>query len=297
MIAFDPNQHKCSRVKNVSRMTRITKSKNSICFFFIAVTVVMFSLRSLATAQQITSTTEMERQIFDWTNQERTKVNAPPLTWDNRLAIAARLHSDEMAKQKNLTHQLPGEAKFTERLSLQGARFSAAAENVGYGDDAETLQSGWMHSPGHRANLLNPAYNQMGVGIVRSGDRLWATEDFATGVSRLSSDDFEQAVEKQIASLRKEQGLPTMEVVSSSQLRRIACAGDTSGGAAMAALPRRNMQAYSFNFTTPNAADLPNVLTKRVLEMPTGGYSIGACLSQAGNNGMSTYRVLIALYR
>jgi uncharacterized protein YkwD len=239
----------------------------------------------------------MERQIFDWTNQERAKVNAPPLTWDNRLAIAARLHSDEMAKQKNLTHQLPGEGKFTERLSLQGARFSAAAENVGYGDDAETLQSGWMHSPGHRANLLNPAYNQMGVGIVRSGDRLWATEDFGTGISRLSSDDFERAVEQQIASLRKKQGLPTMEALSSLQLRRMACAGDASGGAAMAALPRRNMQAYSFNFTTPNAADLPNVLTKRVLEMPTGGYSIGACLLQAGNNGMSTYRVLIALYR
>ncbi len=252
---------------------------------------------SLISAQEITSTTEMERQIFEWTNQERAKVNAPPLIWDNRLAIAARLHSDEMAKQKNLTHQLPDEAKFTERLSLQGARFSAAAENVGFGDDAETLQSGWMHSPGHRANLLNPRYNQMGVGIVRGGNQLWATEDFATGVSRLSSEDFEQALVKEIASLRKKQGLPAMEAVTSPQLRRMACSGDASGGAAMAALPRRNMQAYSFNFTTPRATDLPSALTKRVLEMPSGGYSIGACPSQTGNNGMSTYRVLIALYR
>jgi hypothetical protein len=88
-----------------------------------------------------------------------------------------------------------------------------------------------------------------------------------------------------------------MEAVASNQLRRIACAGDTSGGAAMAALPRRNMQAYSFNFTTPKAAELPDALRKRVLEMPSGGYSIGACLSEVGNSGMSTYRVLIALYR
>ncbi len=266
-------------------------------FFLIVGGVLIFCFRSLATAQEITSTTEMERQIFEWTNQERAKVNAPPLTWDNRLAIAARLHSDEMAKQKNLTHQLPGEAKFTERLSLQGARFSAAAENVGFGDDAETLQSGWMHSPGHRTNLLNPAYTEMGVGIVRSGNQLWATEDFATGIPRLSSEDFEQGVEKQIASLRRKQGLPQMEAIASTQLRKIACSGDTAGGAAMAALPRRNMQAYSFNFTAPNPIDLPAILTKRVLEMPSGGYSIGACLSQTGNNGMSTYRVLIALYR
>jgi uncharacterized protein YkwD len=239
----------------------------------------------------------MERQIFEWTNQERTKVNAPPLNWDNHLVIAARLHSDEMAKQKELSHQVKGEPRFTERLSEQGARFSAAAENVGFGDDPETLQSGWMQSPLHRANLLNPAYTAMGVGIVRSGNRLWATEDFATAVQRLSSEDFEQAVAQQIASRRKARGLAAMSATASSQLRRLACSGDSSGGAALAAAPRRNMQAYSFNFTSPKPDQLPSSLLSRILDMPSGGYSIGACVSQAGNNGMTTYRVLLVLYR
>ncbi|HVH86451.1 MAG TPA: CAP domain-containing protein [Terriglobales bacterium] len=247
--------------------------------------------------QEITSTTDMERQIFEWTNQERAKVNAPPLNWDNHLVIAARLHSDEMAKQKELSHQLKGEPVFTERLSEQGARFSAAAENIGFGDDAETLQSGWMHSPLHRANLLNPVYTEMGVGIVRSGNRLWATEDFTTAIQRLSSEDFEQAVEHQIAARRKSRGLAAMTATGSSQLRRIACSGDSSGGAALAAVPRRNMQAYSFNFTAPRADQLPTSLVNRLLEMPGGGYSIGACMSQSGNNGMTTYRVLLVLYR
>ena len=247
-------------------------------------------------AQEITSTTDMERQIFEWTNQERAKVNAPPLAWDNRLAIAARLHSDEMAKQKELAHQLKDEPKFTERLSLEGARFSAAAENVGFGDDAETLQSGWMHSPPHRANLLNPAYTAMGVGIVRSGNRLWATEDFATSVQRLSSEDFEQAVSQQIASRRKAHGLPPMNAAPSAQLRRIACSGESSGGAALAAAPR-GAQAYGFNFTAPKPDQLPPSMVNRILDMPSGGYSIGACVSQAGNNGMTTYRVLVVLSR
>src|SRR6185312_7490548 len=148
-----------------------------------------------------------------------------------------RLHSDEIAKQENLSHQFPGEAKFTERLSLQGARFSAAAENIGFGEDAETLQSGWMHSPPHRANLLNPAYTEMGVGIIRSGNRLWATEDFTTSVGRMSAEDFEQAVERELASRRALHRLAPLSAAASSQLRRIACTGDSSGGAAMAALP------------------------------------------------------------
>src|SRR5438270_9936682 len=145
--------------------------------------------------QDIASTIDMERQIFEWTNQERAKVAAPPLKWNDRLMLAARLHSDEMARHKDLSHQIQGEPVFTERLSERGARFNAAAENVGYGDDAETLQMGWMHSPPHRANLLNPVYTEVGIGIVRAGNRLWATEDFATAMQNWPSEDFEAAIE------------------------------------------------------------------------------------------------------
>ena len=184
---------------------------------------------------------------------------------------------------------------FTERLSLNGAHFSAAAENIGYGGDAETLQSGWMHSPPHRANLLNPVYTEMGVGIVRSGDQLWATEDFATTVQGYSSEDFESAVEQEIASRRSAHGLPRLQVTRSAQLRRVACSGDASGGAALGAVPRSNMQAWSFNFTAPRPNQLPGNLVSRVLDLPTGGYSIGACPAQSGN-GLTSYRVLMVLY-
>ena len=246
--------------------------------------------------QDITTTTEMERQILDWTNQERAKVHAPALKWDEHLAVAARLHSDEMAKAKDLSHQVKGEPVFTERLLDRGAHFSAAAENVGFADDAETLQSGWMHSPPHRANLLNPAYTEMGVGIVRFQDRLWATEDFATTLRSLSSDDFEKGVEQQITSRRSARGLAPLKATASSDLRRTACSGNSGGGAAMGAVPHHNMQAWSFNFTAPKPDQLPSELATRFLELPTGGYAIGACASQPDKNGLSTFRVLLVLY-
>ena len=257
----------------------------------------LIGFSSLLCAQSVTSTTEMERQIFEWTNQERAKVNAPPLKWSDRLAVAARLHSDEMAKYKDLSHQLPGEPVFTERLAERGARFNADAENVGYGDDAENLQSGWMHSPPHRANLLNPVYTEMGVGIVRSSDRLWATEDFTTALKILSSEDFERAVARHVDALRKARGLAPLKSTASPALRRMACSGESSASAATSAVPRHNMEAYAFNFTAPNTDQLPQVLLKRALEIPSGSYSIGACSSPSGSTGMSTYRVLVVLYR
>jgi hypothetical protein len=262
-------------------------------FSFLLLVIVS---ASAVWAQEVTSTTQMERQIFEWTNQERARVNAPALKWSERLAIAARLHSGEMAKQKDLSHQLNGEPAFTERLSERGAHFSAAAENIGYAEDADGLQSGWMRSPPHRANLLDPKYTEMGVGIARSGNRLWATEDFATTVENLSSQDFEQAVARQIASRRNARGLSPLKVTVSPALRQVACSGESSANAAYVALPNRNLQAYAFNFTAPKADDLPPSLAKRVLELPSGGYSIGACASQAGK-GMTTYRVLMVLHQ
>ena len=92
------------------------------------------------------------------------------------------------------------------------------------------------------------------------------------------------------------QFLFAMSATPSPQLRRIACSGESNGGAALAAAPR-NSQAYSFNFTSPEPDQLPSSLVDRMLEMPGGGYSIGACVSQRGNNGMTTYRVLLVLYR
>jgi hypothetical protein len=251
--------------------------------------------------QETITTTQMEQQILEWTNQERAKVNAPALRWNNRLALAARLHSDEMANHKELNHQLKGEPAFTQRLSEQGAKFSGAAENVGYADSADELQSGWMHSPGHRANVLSPVYTEMGVGITRAANRLWATVDFATGLQNLSSDDFEQAVEQQIASRRSKQRLGALKATHAPQLRRVACSGESSAGAAFAALPHHDpqtpAQASAFNFTTPNPTDLPANLMSKVLELPQGSYSIGACPTKADNNGMSTFRVVVVLYR
>jgi len=239
----------------------------------------------------------MEKQIFEWTNQERAKVNAPPLKWNDKLAIAARLHSDEMAKHKMLTHQINGEPVFTERLLVRGARFSSAAENVGFADDAETLQSGWMHSPPHRANLLNPRYSEMGVGIVRSGNQLWATEDFATMLQNFSSEDFERAVEEQITSRRSTRRLAPLKATSSPQLRRIACSGDGSSRAAFGALTQPHSQAQAFNFTAPKPDELPVDLVKQALELPNGSYLIGACAAQPDKNALATYRVLMVLYQ
>ncbi|HET9743796.1 MAG TPA: CAP domain-containing protein [Terriglobales bacterium] len=263
---------------------------------FVFTMVLSFALPSLA-QQDVVSTTEMERQVFEWTNQERANANLPPLQWNQRLALAARMHSAEMVKHKDLSHQFTGEPTLGQRISDRGARFSAVAENVGYGDDPQTLQTGWMHSAGHRANILNPVYTDMGIGIVRSGNRLYATEDFTKAVSRLAADDFENAVAKHLTDLRQPRKLPPLAMTSSASLRQMACSGQTSAKAAFGGVHRSDTELYSFNFTASSANDLPASLVNRVMELPAGGFDIGACSQSDASTGFTAYRVLMVLHR
>jgi uncharacterized protein YkwD len=105
------------------------------------------------------------QKILDLTNLERSQVGAPALTLNAQLMAAAQAHTNLMAQRNQMSHQLPGEPAFGDRFLQAGYRWSAAAENVAAGQQTpEAVMQSWMTSPGHRQNLLNPAYRELGVG-------------------------------------------------------------------------------------------------------------------------------------
>ena len=97
-----------------------------------------------------------EQLLFDSANRERAAQNMPLLQWDAILASAARQHANVMTRERLLSHQYPGEPALEERAAEAGARFSSIAENIAFGQDAAEIHVGWMNSPGHRKNILNP---------------------------------------------------------------------------------------------------------------------------------------------
>ena len=108
-----------------------------------------------------------ETQLFTALNHERAAQGLPPLQWDNALAFAARHHADRMAQLNQLSHKLPSEPDLVTRASEAGARYSSIAENVAVGPDPSAIHSMWMHSPGHRANILNPELTAVGIAVER----------------------------------------------------------------------------------------------------------------------------------
>jgi uncharacterized protein YkwD len=126
-----------------------------------------------------------DRQILDLVNQERAKVGADPLKINEQLDLAADLHTLDQAKMNKMSHTGSNGSTMGDRITNAGYVFSSAGENVAYGfADAAAVVKGWMNSEGHRKNILNPNYKEIGVGYAEGADgRPYWTQDFGTSLT------------------------------------------------------------------------------------------------------------------
>ncbi len=122
-----------------------------------------------------------EKEALELTNKEREKKGLKPLRANPLLFRAARAHSANMARQDRLAHDLDDKGP-GERLKDVGYPHAGWGENVAAGQrtPAEALAS-WMSSDGHRANILNENYAEIGIGVVASDSgTLYWTQVFGT---------------------------------------------------------------------------------------------------------------------
>ncbi|WP_244312629.1 CAP domain-containing protein [Microbispora hainanensis] len=122
--------------------------------------------------------TAIENEVVRLTNVERAKAGCGPLKHDARLRAAAYAHSADMSAKNYFDHTSKDGRSFADRITAAGYTWRAAAENIakGYGT-AQAVVQGWMNSPGHRQNILNCNYTDIGVGYVAAGGPYW-TQDF-----------------------------------------------------------------------------------------------------------------------
>ncbi|ASW53993.1 CAP domain-containing protein [Plantactinospora sp. KBS50] len=121
-----------------------------------------------------------EQQVIALVNQERAKAGCGNLVADSALMTAARLHSQDQAAHNNMSHNGSDGSTFDQRINRAGYSGRTLGENVAYGyPTPAAVMDGWMNSEGHRANILNCSFKDIGVGIARGSDKaLYWTQDF-----------------------------------------------------------------------------------------------------------------------
>ncbi len=113
----------------------------------------------------------LEQKVIDLVNQQRAYNGLQALKANWELCRVARYKSQDMIDKRYFSHQSPTYGSPFRMMESFGIRFSAAGENIAYGQRTpQEVMNGWMNSPGHRSNILNPTYNQIGVGVAKASN-------------------------------------------------------------------------------------------------------------------------------
>lgn len=139
------------------------------------------SLQQFAPIQSA-STAAMEEQVRQRINAIRQQQGLSELRQHAELAQVARSYSRRMAEQQFFAHQSPQGDTMVERVRSAGIRYFMLGENLftstNIPQPVPAAVTGWMNSPGHRANILQSEYRETGVGVWRQGNTYYFTQLF-----------------------------------------------------------------------------------------------------------------------
>jgi len=242
-----------------------------------------FLLAYSGTAQDVTPQGERAQaeQLFALANQARAAQGVGQLKWDPALADAALAHCERMAKEGVIAHRYGGEDSLEERA---GAHFSLIEENVAVGPYAARIHDGWMNSPGHRANMLNPGVDRVGIAVVPANGVLYAVADFTRGVSAMTP----AQIEADVAGLIRPSGVAIRRDPTAA---RKACAMDHGFPPGTGPQPDFVMRWQSADLT-----HLPQDLVSKLASGQFREAEVGDCPARNVEGSFSMYRIAVLLY-
>ncbi|WP_309053593.1 CAP domain-containing protein [Streptomyces sp.] len=121
------------------------------------------------------------QHVIALVNAERQKAGCGPLRAEKRLRLAAQRHADDMAARDYYAHDTPEGRDAGDRISATGYTWSAWAENIHRGPKTPArAMEDWMESPGHRENILNCSFDEIGVGVSLASNGPWWVQNFGS---------------------------------------------------------------------------------------------------------------------
>jgi uncharacterized protein YkwD len=239
---------------------------------------------------------QTEQQLLALANQSRQKAGAPPLTLDAGLSHAARIHAQAMLEARQLSHQFDGEPSLPTRLADRTQlQLDQEGENVALDYSAEGGHQHLMLSPPHRANLLNPAYNVVGLAVVRSGDRLYIVQDFAHALPTYSPAEVKDRIAAAVNHMRHQSSRPELQRRDLLTADEAACSMAQADKLGTSPVQKLAERFTVLTYTSLHPETLPNSATHAVASPNLHRFSIGACYGRTDTYPTGVYWVVLSL--
>ncbi|MCX6581139.1 MAG: CAP domain-containing protein [Candidatus Aminicenantes bacterium] len=224
---------------------------------------------------------KIEQEMLELVNKARSERGTRPLRFHPVLNDMALGHSQKMAAEGQLSHRFPNYKTLQERLMDAGLAFIKSGENVAFSEDPEAkfIHDGFMNSPGHRQNILDPDFTHCGIRIVCSNKKFYVTEEFAQVYTLLKAEEVEALLEQDAAArYRRVFGVP---LVFYSQLKPYArhasklSARDEKLEPYLSALPDQWGGIQAISVVSPDPEKIKTALAKEIEARRYSGAAIG----------------------
>ena len=122
---------------------------------------------------------QFQQEVLNLVNKERTSRGLKPLTLNVKLSNVATMKSQDMINKNYFDHTSPTYGSPFDMMNKFGISYRTAGENIAMGQTTpQQVMNSWMNSEGHRKNILNPNFTELGVGIASNGSSLYWTQMF-----------------------------------------------------------------------------------------------------------------------
>jgi len=239
---------------------------------------------------------DVEQRLLELANQSRAQAAAPPLTLDAGLSRAARAHAEAMVAAGQLSHQFLGEPSLPQRLATtSNLLLERSGENVALDYDAAGAHQHLMLSPHHRENLLNPAYNVVGLGVVRSGDRLYIVQDFGHALPNYSLPEVKDRIAATVEETRHRAKRPTLARRDLPSANDAACSMEQADKLGTSPIHQLAQRYTVLTYTSLHPDTLPSGADRAIGGRKLRGFSVGACYGRTATYPTGMYWVVLSL--
>jgi uncharacterized protein YkwD len=239
---------------------------------------------------------EAERTLLDLANQARARSGAPRLILDAGMNQAARAHAESMFAARRISHQVEGEPALPQRLgTATHVQLDEEAENVALDISAANGHQHLMLSPPHRANLLNPAYNVVGFGVVRSGGRLYIVQDFGHALPNYSATEVKGRIAATVARVRRQADQPALARSDLPAADAAACAMAQADRLVTPPVDQFAQRSTVLAYTSLHPGTLPASAGDVLASHNLRSFSVGTCYARTGTYPTGVYWVVLSL--
>jgi uncharacterized protein YkwD len=237
-----------------------------------------------------------EQQLLELANQARAETGAPRLSLDAGLSKAARTHAEAMFVARQLSHQFDGEPSLPQRLAAATrTQLDQEGENVALDFDAAEAERHLMLSPPHRANLLNPAYNVIGLGVLRSGNRLYIVQDFGHALPNYSTAEAKDRIAAIVAQIRHQANQPGLARNDLATADDAACSMAQADQLGTSPIHQLAQRYTVLTYTSMQPDTLPANAGHAISSHSLRSFSVGACYARTETYPTGVYWVVLSL--